>query len=198
MSDKHSHSEDQAMEHLFRTALDGHKESVEEQEADAFLDQLEERGFFKENKKRPWYLFLIIGLFFVTVTWILYSYFSQRTIEDEPLLPVTKEVPTAIPDSITDPASTVERQKKTLDIRDGNEIQPSVMPLKPEQELKVVTIEATPMPRIDSVVQEIRKPDVKSKDSVRVKYVMQVDTIKTVDSLTINKRKWNRMKGKGK
>ncbi len=197
MSDKHSHSEDQSMEHLFRTAFDGDKEPIEEQEADAFLDQLEEKGFFKENKKKPLYLFLLIGLFFITVTVMLYSYLSKRTVAPE-TLPESKALPAVLSDSLSDTAPAVEKQNKEIQAIETKTNQSSIVPVNHEKEFQTIPLEEVQKPRIDSMVQVLSKPELKSKDSVRVKYVMQVDTIKTVDSLTINKRKWNRMKEKNK
>ncbi len=214
MSNDKSHNEKLPIEDLFRDVFSDHKETVEEKDFDQFLGKLEETDFFDKNKRRP--LFIFLFAFVILCGSIFYfTLGSKKEIQKSIESSSVKSSDT----SLTKPVETTGKQndeEKFDKPNPGSSVtQEMSPPLAPDRinsqppNIKTQEAPATTQIKIEEPVVEtkdtaginvIAPPTVSKhlKDSIRIKYVMQVDTIKTTDSLNIKKRKWEKMKGKNK
>lgn len=210
MSNDKSHNEKLPVEDLFRDVFSDHKETIDEKDFDQFLDQLEDTGFFDKNKRRSWFFFLLTSL----IVGGLICYFTLQPQKDKATIkPSIKisDIPAPGTTANCDEEDVAEISKELnteYDLSQEKASQPvSDISNKKQNTNKESAVDnqiklAEPLVQTKDTVSTnvIPVPPVykRQKDSIRVKYIIQVDTIKTIDSLNIKKRKWEKMKGKNK
>jgi hypothetical protein len=215
MSNDKSHSDKVPLEEFFREVFKEHKEPVEEKDFDQFLSKLEETGFFPEKKNT--FLYGLIATLVILGGLISYYIWSTQK-EDQGSREATS---ISICDTIVDKEeehignqfekeNSVRLSPEEVPVSSG--VQPPLRSDQPRRQPSVILVPERPASRQsvsnepvietkDSVETTGNTTPAESrqlKDSIRVKYIMQVDTIITTDSMNIKKRKWEKMKGKSK
>jgi len=212
MSNDKSHNEKIPVEDLFRDVFNDHKETVDEKDFDQFLGQLEDTGFFDKNKRRPLFILLLISVI-VGGSIFYFTHQPQNDKQKVTIHPSSKISDTPASEAIECDEEDMAGHSKESNTEHGIIQEKVSQPVTDinnnsqtthHQETLVNSQIKTSEPAVqtkDSVttnvipVQSVTK---RQKDSIRVKYIIQVDTIKTIDSLNIRKRKWEKMKGKNK
>ncbi|MCR6642648.1 MAG: hypothetical protein NVV82_27600 [Sporocytophaga sp.] len=214
MSNDKSHNEKLPIDDLFRDVFSDHKETVDDKDFDQFLGKLEETGFFDKNKSR----FLVIFILTSIIVGGSIFYFTLPSQKDKPKEPINASVKSS---EIFTASEAIENGDKVEVMENSKEanIDHDVIHLKKSQPVSDTNNNSQSVHQQETVEDKqveilnpvIRKKDTVTtnvipvppvlkpqKDSIRVKYIIQVDTIKTIDSMNIKKRKWDKMKGKNK
>ncbi|MFN3402766.1 MAG: hypothetical protein ACK40G_01645 [Cytophagaceae bacterium] len=195
---KDNGSDKESMDDLFKDAFQNHSEPVDEKDFDVFMGKLEDSGYFKQRSN--WrYLFLIFSV--ITLSGITSYWFTSKKEENTPIN--NNVIIIAIPDSI----NTFKEKEDQKELSENIETipAPKKMEVKKDVAVQVKKVEDKvhqPKP-VDTISTVTTTPVVQpvtpaKKDSLRVKYIMQVDTIIKVDSQSVNKRKFQKLKEKNK
>ncbi|MBO9703411.1 MAG: hypothetical protein J7604_24595 [Sporocytophaga sp.] len=213
MSNDNSHSEKLPVEDLFRDVFSDHKETVNEKDVEQFLGQLEDTGFFDKNKRRPLFIFfltsVIVGgtIFYFTLQ---FQKGNQKATNNRSAkisdIPASGATENCDEEDVTENGEESNREhniiqkKVSQPISDVSNNSQNVHHKETavDNQVHIAEPEIQAKDTIITDVIPVLPVSKRQKDSIRIKYIIQVDTIKTIDSLNIRKRKWEKMKGKNK